>query len=460
MYKNFQIFISFKATDNGINTDDLAKATDLYYSFIELGFNVFFSPKTLPNGRSGDFQKEIDLALDQAKLLIVVGSKIEYINSRWVEYEWKTFNSDILSNVKSEAQIVTYTDNIDTKKLPRILRYVQNFNFKDKNNLLKFSKNFLDYFNNSKNQFNKIVEIDSLRKNNKSKAKNKNLDYNMYNSAAKGEFELLKLRGSRSYQLDINAINYVKTQLNNNKYNVLVLGCAYGFVAETRFGLDDSVENVICIDKNDDVLEKAKELYKNYPHMKFYNVDIQGEDYITEINKIIEELDINGIDIVFVSDVFRYLNSVQTTIRNTRKLMKNGGYLIIRDCDDSNKIAYPDKKNILKEIVNTSINIQGMPNYFIGRDLPLIIANCGFKIKDIKVDLLTTIKMSFEEKEELFTGTFGGRKNIAKQILEIEDSSKEVVESLIKSIDKFEEIFYDLNFWYRESNLVFIAQKI
>lgn len=100
-----------------------------------------------------------------------------------------------------------------------------------------------------------------------------------------------------------------------------------------------------------------------------------------------------------------------------------------------------------------------MPNYYIGRELPLIIRNSGFKVCDIKIDLLTTVKMTFEEKEEFFIGTFGSRKNIAKQILEIEDSSKETVESFIKSIDKFEEIFYDLNFWYRESNLVFIAKK-
>lgn len=455
MYNSFQIFISFKATEKGVITDDVAKATELYNSLTELGLKVFFSPETLPNGRSGDFQKEIDSALDEAKLLIVVGTKIEYINSRWVEYEWKTFNSDILSNVKGEAQIITYTSNIDTKNLPRILRYVQNFNFKDKESLLTFASNFI----NGEKQIELPINKQHQTNNTPKKKKSKILDHTMYNSASKGEFEILRLRGRRSYQLDISAIDYVKTQMNKEKYNVLVLGCAYGFVAETRFGLDDSIENVICVDKNEDVLNKARELYSNYPHMKFYNIDIQGEEYVNDINKITNDLGIEGIDIVFVSDVFRYLNKVQTTVRNTRKILNNGGYLIIRDCDDSNKIAYPDKKNILKEIVNSSLSIQGMPNYYIGRELPLIIRNSGFKVCDIKIDLLTTVKMTFEEKEEFFIGTFGSRKNIAKQILEIEDSSKETVESFIKSIDKFEEIFYDLNFWYRESNLVFIAKK-
>ena len=144
MNSEFEIFISFKATDNGIVTRDAQVASELYHTLTQRGFRVFFSSETLLKGKSGDFSKEIDSALDDARLLIVVSSNTEYITSRWVEYEWKTFNADILSNLKSRGEIITFTDDLDPRELPRVLRYVQNYNYSDKEKLLTFVHNFFD----------------------------------------------------------------------------------------------------------------------------------------------------------------------------------------------------------------------------------------------------------------------------------------------------------------------------
>ena len=100
-----------------------------------------------------------------------------------------------------------------------------------------------------------------------------------------------------------------------------------------------------------------------------------------------------------------------------------------------------------------------MPNYYIGRDLPLIIRNGGFEISDVRLDIHTTLNMSYEEKEEFFFTTFGSRKSIARQMAELNPAEKSEVEELISAIDGFEESFYDMNFWYSESNLIFIAGR-
>jgi SAM-dependent methyltransferase len=454
MNSEFEIFISFKATDNGIVTRDAQVASELYHTLTQRGFRVFFSSETLLKGKSGDFSKEIDSALDDARLLIVVSSNTEYITSRWVEYEWKTFNADILSNLKSRGEIITFTDDLDPRELPRVLRYVQNYNYSDKEKLLTFVHNFFD----------RVPLPERIKKQESTvevapKAVLSSSDHNVFNSAGIGELEIFRLRERRNYAIDMQAINYVKSQMNRKKYNVLVLGCAYGFVAETRFGLDDDIENVICIDKNEEVLEKAREIYKNYPHMKFYRVEIQSDTYVSTICGIMAELGISEIDIVFAADIFRYLNNAQTPLRNTRKLLRNGGFLLCKGCDDSKKMAYPDKDNLLQSVLDSCSSLHGMPNYYIGKELPLMILNAGFEIRGIKIDLLTTLSMSFEEKEKFFLGTVVRRKNIANHILIRDPSTKAEVDRLIGYIDSFEEIFYNTSFWYSESNLLFIAQK-
>ncbi len=447
MNTKYDIFISFKATAKGVVTDDVAVATDLYQSLTACGFRVFFSSQTVFKGGSSDFSKQIDNALDTARLLIVVSSKLEYISSRWVEYEWKTFNADILSNVKTDAQILTFTSGIDTRQLPRILRYVQNFDYTQKETMLSFIQAF----------FNQGVAAPALSA--KPASESRPNDHNLYDSSRSGEIELLRVRARRSYAMDKQAIEYAKSRLEGKKYNVLVLGCAYGFVAETRFGLDDDIENVICIDKNPEVIQQAKQLYRNYPHMKFYQADVLSGDYVCGVQKILEELGIDGVDMVFIAELFRYLNAPQLALRSTRKLLRPGGMLIVRGCDDANKMAYPDEDGLLEKIVSASGKIHGMPNYHVSRELPMLIANAGLSICDILVDIYTTVNLSYEEKEEFFLSTFGSRKSIANQIMEKETVQKAALKQLCDCIDQLESIFYNTEFWYSESNLTFIARK-
>ena len=451
MTPKYDIFISFKATEKGEVTSDVAVATELYHALTGLGFRVFFSSETVTKGGSSDFSRAIDNALDSARLLIVVASKNAYITSRWVEYEWKTFNADILSNIKSDAQIITYTDGVETVKLPRILRYVQNFGFGEKEKLLTFVKSFF-----SREEGGLPEPAGFVPESGSGLSAD---EHNLYNSAGKGEFEILRLRAGRSYAMDIRAIDTVKSRSRRGKYNVLVLGCAYGFVAETRFGLDDDMDHVICVDKNPEVLRTAKELYKQYSHMHFCQADVQSEEFVPTMKEIFASLGIEGVDLIFTSDLLRYLNVPQLTVRRCRKLLGPGGMLVIRDSDDSQKLACPDPEGLLKKITDNSYKAPGMPNYHIGRELPQLIRNGGFEICEILIDIHSTANLKYEEKEAFFLSTFGSRKNIALQVMERETVPRPDLKQIVECVDKLEEIYFNSDFWYSESNMVFIAAK-
>ena len=125
-----EIFISFKCRDENKNfTKDYEIAKDLYSQLTQKGYSVFFSTKSLEIIGSSRYKADIDAALDQAKILIVVGTNVEYMSSQWVRYEWDSFYNDFLSGIKKDAALFTLTQNISTNDLPRTLRNVQNFEY-------------------------------------------------------------------------------------------------------------------------------------------------------------------------------------------------------------------------------------------------------------------------------------------------------------------------------------------
>ena len=130
MDKNWQydVFISVKQNDNGHHTSDSDRASELYFYFKdkpELAakhLRVFNSRHTpLPKGE--EYEPYIITALMSAKLLIVVGSKPEYMNSRWVRNEWQRFQylqeQDKAKTGKTERRLFCYfVDGMDSEKLP------------------------------------------------------------------------------------------------------------------------------------------------------------------------------------------------------------------------------------------------------------------------------------------------------------------------------------------------------
>ncbi|MFT3746753.1 MAG: toll/interleukin-1 receptor domain-containing protein [Agriterribacter sp.] len=112
------IFISFKSADV-----ELAKT--LYDYLRSKGLSVFLSSETLPQLGSSDYRKVIDKALDKCRHMIVVSSKVEYLNSSWVEAEWGFYIGEKRAGRKKGNILTVVTDDIEIKDLPASLRYYQ-----------------------------------------------------------------------------------------------------------------------------------------------------------------------------------------------------------------------------------------------------------------------------------------------------------------------------------------------
>ncbi len=89
---SYDVFISFKNSGkDGKATPDAAAARGIYDALKGAGMKVFFSEESLAEEGKGKFGDLIETALDSARVLILVASCLDHIESPWVKREWASF---------------------------------------------------------------------------------------------------------------------------------------------------------------------------------------------------------------------------------------------------------------------------------------------------------------------------------------------------------------------------------
>ncbi len=120
----FDIFICYKETDKqGRRTQDSVLAQDMYYQLSNEGYRVFFSRISLEKILGTAYEPYIFAALNSAKVMIVVGTKAEYLNSVWVKNEWSRFLS--FSDASNQKTLIPAYKDMDPYDLPEEFSHLQ-----------------------------------------------------------------------------------------------------------------------------------------------------------------------------------------------------------------------------------------------------------------------------------------------------------------------------------------------
>ena len=115
----YDVFISVKQTDDQRHyTKDGDKASDLYDFLASRGLRVFNSRRSLPAGEI--YEPRIIGALMSARVMIVVGSSAENMDSNWVKNEWSRFQWLQRREKDSKRKLLCYlTGGMDPYQIPR-----------------------------------------------------------------------------------------------------------------------------------------------------------------------------------------------------------------------------------------------------------------------------------------------------------------------------------------------------
>ena len=127
----YDIFICYKDSDlaNGIDrTQDSIAAQDLYIHLTNKGYRVFYSRESLKDKIGEKYEPYIFNALSTAKVMIVYGSKPEYITSTWLKNEWTRYEKRIQKGEKKPNSLLVACDGFSPSELPTALSAMQCIN--------------------------------------------------------------------------------------------------------------------------------------------------------------------------------------------------------------------------------------------------------------------------------------------------------------------------------------------
>lgn len=120
----FDVFICYKETDGqGRRTPDSVLANDLYHQLTQEGFKVFFSRITLEDKLGSAYEPYIFAALNSSKVMVVLGTRPEYLNAIWVKNEWARYLALIKAG-QNKTLIPAYKD-MDPYDLPEEFSHLQ-----------------------------------------------------------------------------------------------------------------------------------------------------------------------------------------------------------------------------------------------------------------------------------------------------------------------------------------------
>ena len=131
----YDIFLCYKESDseNGISrTADSIAAQDLYVYLSGKGYRVFFSRESLREKTGEKYEPYIYGALSTARVMLVYGTKPEYINAVWVKNEWTRYLKRMQAGEKEKGSLLVAYDGFSPYELPRALAAMQGFDANDR----------------------------------------------------------------------------------------------------------------------------------------------------------------------------------------------------------------------------------------------------------------------------------------------------------------------------------------
>lgn len=145
---SYSVFISFKNTYEGKPTVDSEVAEKLYAKLTSLGISTFYSNDTIKSLGASDYTQAIEDALDSATILILIGSRLEFIKketSSWVYHEWYTYHRAGIHSKKQRIIVPYLSGSISSDDTPLALRDIQTYTLEQNSvdDVVEFVQNFL-----------------------------------------------------------------------------------------------------------------------------------------------------------------------------------------------------------------------------------------------------------------------------------------------------------------------------
>ncbi len=271
--------------------------------------------------------------------------------------------------------------------------------------------------------------------------------------------EIKRLNAQQKLLLQFDMDVYDKYLKGKSGLNVLDIGCSNGKALMSRLGEREEVETIIGVEFDAASVQKAREVYAG-TKAKFYEVDLEAEDFEEKMDVIMEENGIEKFDWINVLAVVSHLKSPYKVFKNLKKICKRGGVFFVRNIDDGINLAYPDKENRFKRAFHILSKCDTVGYRYSGRELYSIFKTLNFKEISLEKFGLNNVNMDYDDRSAFFDVIFGFIKNGIKNAVKKHPDNEELIvehEWFMDNLDEMEEQFLAVETFVNFGFLTYVA---
>lgn len=277
-----------------------------------------------------------------------------------------------------------------------------------------------------------------------------------YRSDAAPERRRLKIQSQFSEESDRDSFCYALQRIGEKPHLCgLDIGCADGFVTESRFRAEYGFELVVGIDHNQALMERQE----SHGIFHYHYMNVESMDFEDEMEELLDQYGIEGFDVIFMALTLHHLKQPERFLRKIRRFLNRGGAIILRGVDDGALVSYGDN-GLVEKIIEESIETKNISDRFHARKFYSMLRAAGFE--DIKMNYTEndTVGITPEEKDTLFRYYFKFRSDYTKRQLATDPENPEYLEKharLVEDLEELQDLFLKPEFYFMVLTITAIA---
>lgn len=226
-----------------------------------------------------------------------------------------------------------------------------------------------------------------------------------------------------------------------------------------RLAPKEQVSKIIGLEYNQKSVDKANE--RICPKAKFYQCDLEGENFEEELKRILGENGVDKLDFLNLSMVVLHLNNPTALFRILRKYLRKGG-VFVKDIDDGLNLSYPDPHEYIDHSFRIALRDEESGYRMSGRQIFYCLKSAGFSNIKLEKCGLSTAGLDYDGRQALFDIYFEWILVDSVQMAKKHPNSQELkddAEWIKKNYKDIEDMFLQDNYFFNGGFMIFTAEK-
>lgn len=378
-----QVFISY-AHEDETAVNEIVKCLE------KQGVECWYAPRDVGPRR---YAKAICEAIETSRIFLLILSEKSAVSEHVLNEVEMAYNKRKASNGALSIQTLCLKPlNLDSSEFDEIMYYIRRINF------IQAERDNAPY--NLANQF--INENKSILRITVTESKIKaDADSKYFPSERETKRLEVQNRLLKNFEQDI----YNQYLTNVYQPKILDVGCGNGMQITDRVASACGVYTLLGIDRDKAKIDYAREKYGS--DNTFFEVcDISNKEFENDLQEISKRYGIEKYDVINISMLLLHIKEKTKLLRILRRMLSEDGIIIIRDIDDGLNFAFPDDENVFERIYKICDENETSGLRRNGRRIYTNLVLAGFRNITLEKEGLSSIGMTYDEKDDFFNMYF------------------------------------------------------